>query len=264
MVVIIVVVIILMVAVAFVLTSLVLRVAIGNAPSYWSADAGRKEVGRILLMIGLTLFIIIASGLVLNGLDRDSVVSYGAAALLTKTLVLAAFLQFGWIRWPERRRVASWRQLVLTGAVAVAFTAWWKSGVLEAAAEGSITFSAGALLMLAGSLIIDVVTEEVMFRVLLLTALVDLTRSRIDALVLSAFVFGLVHAPGELMEPLLYGGQGGVPPLGAAAFEYAPIFLAQTVLGLFFGALWLRTGSIALVVGTHVLFNLGATLAEGL
>ena len=49
--------------------------------------------------------------------------------------------------------------------------------------------------------------------------------------------------------------------LQQAANAYAPGFLLQTVLGMVLGALWLRTGSIWLVVLTHAIFNLGPALA---
>lgn len=98
------------------------------------------------------------------------------------------------------------------------------------------------------------------FRVLLLTALLDLTRSRFHAVFLSSVVFGLIHAPLALMQPVVHGDW---PILQSAAQAYAPDFLLQTLAGLILGVLWLRTGSIGLVVVTHAIMNVGPTLLTG-
>lgn len=121
--------------------------------------------------------------------------------------------------------------------------------------------SAGVLFISVAKIIVLAAAEEVIFRVLLLTALLDLTRSRLYAVFLSSVVFGLVHAPLELMQPVVHGDWLALQYMAQA---YAPDLLLQTFAGLVLGVIWLRTGSIGLVVLTHAVINVGPTLLIGL
>jgi membrane protease YdiL (CAAX protease family) len=103
--------------------------------------------------------------------------------------------------------------------------------------------------------------EEIVFRVLLLTALLKRTGLRFQAVFLSSIAFGLMHVPGTLVDPVLHGDWVS---LQQVAFEYAPQFLVQTFLGLVLGVLWLRTGSITLIALAHATLNMGNALAYGL
>lgn len=118
----------------------------------------------------------------------------------------------------------------------------------------------GRLFISVAVLIIAAAAEEVIFRVLLLTALLDLTRSRLHAVFLSSVVFGLGHAPFALTLPVMHGDWLA---LQSAAQAYAPDLLLQTFAGLVLGVLWLRTGSIGLVVLAHAVMNVGPTLLTG-
>lgn len=51
--------------------------------------------------------------------------------------------------------------------------------------------------------------------------------------------------------------------LAYAAQSYLPEFLMQTLFGLFLGVIWLRTGSIVLIVATHAIMNVGPSLLSG-
>jgi len=103
--------------------------------------------------------------------------------------------------------------------------------------------------------------EEVVSRALLLTALLGISMSRFQAVFLSSIAFGLMHVPGTFAQPVF---SADWPMFQAVAFGYAPEFLMQTLIGLFLGVLWLRTGSITLIALTHALFNVGSTLVYGL
>ena len=115
----------------------------------------------------------------------------------------------------------------------------------------------GDLVLHGPVLLVAAAAEEVVFRVLLLTALLDLTRSRFHAVFVSSVVFGLGHAPLALIQPVALGDWA---LLQHAAQAYAPHLLLQVLGGLALGSVWLRTGSLGLVVVTHAIMNVGPVL----
>jgi membrane protease YdiL (CAAX protease family) len=246
----------LLVSIVFGLSFLGLRLATSGSITYWSGRTGAKQIWRLGLMIFVTLTIQIIAGRVLDyhrllGPETSSVVF-----LLTWTLIPAAFLLAGLVKWPERLRSASTIRLVLAGLVAVCFAGSY-SYYSFVSGEPNIP-STDVLSIMIVDLIFGATVEEIVLRVLLLTALLDLTASRFQAVFLSGVIFAGIHAPLALVGSAVHGGWS---MLQQAANAYAPDFLLQTMLGMVLGALWLRTGSIWLVVLTHAIFNLGPTLA---
>lgn len=140
-------------------------------------------------------------------------------------------------------------------ATAWSYTAW------SIAPDKAVIPPIPELIVTVGAVILGATFEEIMFRVLLLTALLDRTGSRFQAVFLSSVAFGLMHVPGALADPVLHGDWA---VLQQVAFDYAPRFLMQTFLGLLLGVLWLRSGSITLIALTHAIFNMGKVLALGL
>ncbi|MFN7619523.1 MAG: lysostaphin resistance A-like protein [bacterium] len=242
----------LLVSIVFGLSFLGLRLATSGSITYWSGRTGAKQIWRLGLMIFVTLAIQIIAGRVLDyyrllGPETSSVVF-----LVTWTLIPAAFLLAGLVKWPERLRSASTIRLVLAGLVAVCFAGSY-SYYSFVSGEPNIP-STDVLSIMIVDLIFGATVEEIVLRVLLLTA------SRFQAVFLSGVIFAGIHAPLALVGSAVHGGWS---MLQQAANAYAPDFLLQTMLGMVLGALWLRTGSIWLVVLTHAIFNLGPTLAYG-
>lgn len=249
------------VALAFSLLFVGLRLATAGSAIYWSGDAGPRQVWRIGLMIAATLALQLAPGEILDLFGRLDTLSATALHLLAWTIVPAAFLQFGLVKWPTRLRSASKLGLLLAGATGIAAAAAWSYG---AVAFATVELSIPPVAVLAVEMAANVVgatAEEIVFRVLVLTALLHLPVSRFQAVFLSSVAFGLVHVPGALAEPIVSADWA---MLQGAAFEYGPRFLMQTLAGVFLGVLWLRTGSIVLIALTHAVLNVGATLAYGL
>lgn len=250
----------LIVAVLFGLLFVALRYATAGSTIYWSGGPRPSQVGWIAAMIGVALAVHLSAGWIfeLQGrLDETARI----ASLLTWTLVPAAFLAPGLIKWPARLKCASKLRLSLVGAAALGFAiAVSYAKFANGPAELGIV-SVGDLFIPAAGLIVAAAAEEIIFRVLLLTALLDLTRSRFHAVFLSGVTFGLGHAPLALMQPVVHGDW---LVLQYAAQAYAPAFLLQTVAGLVLGVVWMRTGSIGLVVVTHAIMNVGPTLLTGL
>jgi len=250
----------LLVAVLFGLLFVVLRFATAGSTIYWSAGPRPNQVGWLLTMIGVALAILLSVGWIFERQGRLGEIAT-IAPLLTWTLVPAAFLARGLVKWPARLKSASKLRLCLAGAAALGFaTAVSYAKFANGPAVPEIA-PVGGLIIPVAVLIVAAAAEEVICRVLLLTALLDLTRSRFHAVFLSSVVFGLVHAPLELMQPVVHGDW---LMLQSVAQAYAPAFLWQTLFGLVLGALWLRTGSIGIIVLTHAVINVGPTLLTGL
>lgn len=250
----------LLLVVLFGVLSVALRIAAAGSTTFWSGGPrpGRR-VRRIAIMIGTALAIQISAGWIfeLQGLLEET---SRTIALLTWTIIPGAFVASGWVEWPARLEKASRPRLILVGAVAVG-CAMAVSYAKFATGPALLDIpSTGGLLVALGRLIAAAAAEEVVCRILLLTALLDLTRSRFHAVFLSSAVFGLLHAPLALMQPLVHADW---PLLQYAAHAYAPVFLLQTLCGLVLGVIWLRTGSIGLVVVTHSIVNVGPSMLPG-
>ena len=243
------------------LTLLTLRIGIRDLATFWSSGRDSRAVKHVALLIGAVIGLQAGTAIVLDLFGRLDNASAVATGLIAWTLVPAVFLFSGTVNWPERCRSASKRQLVLTGVFALSLTGFTSFALLFWATERPLMPSGAAILMVLSGTIISAAAEEIVFRVLLLTALLDVSRSRFDALVLSSIAFGLAHAPLALLQPFV---RANWDTLAAAAIAYAPLFLLQTALGSWFGALWLRTGSITTVVAAHAMYNLGNGLLYGL
>lgn len=235
---------------------LALKVGTAGSAVYWRGEGGSKQVKRIALMVGVGLAIQLSLDATLLRSGNSSALSAEITGLLVWTLVPATFVGSGYVAWPRRLASSSRLRLFLASVVAIGLAAaFTHQSVLISAAE---TPSFGELSLMLARLVVAAGAEEVVFRVLLLTALLDLGLSRFQAVFLSGVVFAAGHAPLAMAQPVTLGDW---PLLHHAIDLYGEVFLAQVAVGLGLGVLWLRTGSIALVTLTHALFNVGTALA---
>jgi membrane protease YdiL (CAAX protease family) len=244
----------------FGLLFLALRLAAGGSATYWTQNRP-DQVRPIIWMELATVGLMLAAHVVFHWLGRGDPASAMIIYLLTGTLVPAAFLLCRLVSWPTRTRHPGGLRLLLIGGIALGLAVAWTYGAYSIAPDKSDFPSVPDLTVAAGALILGATLEEIVFRVLLLTALLDRTGSRFQAVFLSSVAFGLMHVPGALADPVLRGDWAF---LQQVALEYAPVFLMQTFVGLLLGVLWLRSGSITLIVLTHAILNLGNAMAYGL
>lgn len=238
---------------------LALKLGTAGSAVFWRGEGGSKQVKRIALMVGVALTIQLSLDATLIVSGHSSALSATITGLLVWTLVPAAFLWSGFVTWPRRMGRPSWFRLLLASVVAIGLAAAFTyRSILISAPE---TPSFGELSVMLARLVVAAGAEEVVFRVLLLTALLDLGFSRFQAVFLSGVVFAVGHAPLAMAQPITLGDW---PLLHHAIDLYGEVFLAQVAVGLGLGVLWLRTGSITLVTLTHALFNVGAALANPL
>ena len=246
-------------SVIFGLMFLALRFATAGSHIYWSSSSGSQQVGRIALLIATALTIHLCVGWLFDLQGRLDETA-GVVGLIVWTTIPAVFLIFGLVKSPVQLKSASKVRLVAVGAasfgtaVAISYLKF-----ANAPEEYSIP-PLNDLMMQLAVLVGAAAAEEVVFRFLLLTALLSLTRSRFNAVFLSSVFFGLTHAPLALMHPVVHADW---PMLAHAAQSYLPEFLMQTLFGLFLGVIWLRTGSIVLIVATHAIVNVGPSMLSG-
>jgi membrane protease YdiL (CAAX protease family) len=119
---------------------------------------------------------------------------------------------------------------------------------------GAIVFAFVWLAIEAG------LVEEYFFRRLLQTRLESLTRSQAGGIVITALLFGLVHAPGLYLRPSHTGEDFAGPPSLLFAIGYAIVILSPS--GFFLGMLWSRTRNLALVVAVHAATDLIPNVIE--
>lgn len=96
--------------------------------------------------------------------------------------------------------------------------------------------------------------EEFFFRGLLQNRLSVLLRSPWGAVFVTALLFGLVHAPGMYLRGAgVIEGIGGDPSL-LTCIGYC--IAVQSIPGIFFGILWMRTRNLWILMGIHAITDL--------
>lgn len=239
---------------------LALRGATGGSVRYWTMGAP-DQVRPIGWMILATSAAIVGGYVLLAAFDATEPLWLTVAYLLMSVLVPAAFLVSRRVRWPARTRRPDGLSTILAVVAALGLVAAWTWRISSLPSDGFDPPSTATVLFVFPATIVGSSMEELVFRVLLLTALLDRLGSRLEAVFLSGVAFGLMHVPGELIQPVVDLDWGFFK---AVVHDYAPKFLVQVWLGLFLGVLWLRTGSIILISAVHTLLNLAVDFAVGL
>lgn len=229
---------------------------------YWRAVAQPSQMPRVALLILVVLVAQLAIGTAVRLIDETTYWRWSYAIyLLVWTGVSLAFIGLGVVQWPERRASPQVRELLIVAVPAILVAA--AIGYLGAVEYSGprVTPSFVELAIGGGSVLLGATMEEVLFRVLLLTALVHASGSRTQALILSSVIFALAHTPAALAGPVV--NQDWVQ-LSVYAKSFLPELTVLTAFGFLVGALWLRTGSIALIAVVHAITNLGPVLVGGL
>lgn len=102
--------------------------------------------------------------------------------------------------------------------------------------------------------------EEFFFRALLQNRLTVIFRSTTGAILTSALIFGLVHAPGMYLRHAGINDGLGSDPTLINSMVYCIVI--QSIPGLFLGILWARTKNLWLLMGIHAMFDLLPGLPE--
>lgn len=239
---------------------LVLRIGSSGAAVYWSGATGAGQVRRIGIMILTTVAVQMSAGAVMAATGHLNNLSSSLLGIAVWISVPAAFLALGVVKWPTRLKSVAAPMLLLATVLGVGVASFLTYAGFNGRGGVSTMDGLNELTLTLAGIVAAATPEEIVMRVLLLTALLDLGTTRLQAVFLSSAVFAAVHAPLSLSIPLYHWDW---PMMQFYAWSYVPEFPQQAVLGMLLGVLWLRTGSITLVVVTHAILNVGTTLAQG-
>lgn len=227
---------------------------------YWEAVAEPTQAPRVMFLIVVCLVVQLIVSAVVQLAHQMSINTFWSQAVyfLAWTCVPLAMIGMGIVRWP-RRRASPPKPELLTVAVAGTLVAAGIGYLGFVAYDGPRLAPAPAQLLLSGAvLLLAAATEEVVYRVLFLTALLRASGSRSQALVLSSVIFALAHLPPTVAGPIVAGDW---VQLSSYFTSFLPELVFIIGVGFLFGALWLRTGSVILITIVHAICNLGAVLA---
>lgn len=246
--------------VLFVLSFFVLRLGSGGSQTYWQS-VGSGQAKRVAMVIAITIVSQLVLGFGFDLLfDFKPAFSFAFEHFLAWTLIPAACVWFGVITWPRRIHKATPVAHLAAGVPAILFAgAVGYNNYLGP--NGAYVSMLEPLSLRLGLLVWAVATEEVVFRLFLLTAFLSLPISRFPAVFISGIAFAGMHAPLYLANSLFHADWH---QLVFSASVYAPAFLGQAVTGLVLGLVWLRTGSFMLVFVSHAVINLGSAISPNL
>lgn len=236
-----------------------LKCGAGGSVDYWKAVAEPAQVPRVMLLIvvALAIQLLIVSVVMVSNQMSLSQLSSNAVYFLVWTGVPLAMIASGVVRWPRRTASPAPRELLIVGAVAILLAAIW-CYIRALGYDGPRQApTLPHLLIVISATLLGATMEELVLRVLLLTALVQASGSRTQALIISSVIFALIHLPTALAAPVIAGDWVQLPSYFEA---FVPELIFSIGVGFLLGALWLRTGSIILISTVHALWNLGPIL----
>lgn len=220
---------------------------------FWHSRPTPPQAPRIVLLILFCLTIQTAAIAATTLIPSLSGVSIGIASDVVWTASILLFLATGWVTFPKREGRPGVTEFAIVAVLSIATIS--ALAYLKVFVDTAPRYSGpiSGIVLALPRVILAAAIEEVVFRVLLLTALVRACQSSKHALVLSSIAFALIHVPGAFAKPLILGDGAAISYfLGI----YPGLFTWQLGFGFVLGALWLRTGSIALIVIVHTIFNL--------
>lgn len=237
-----------------ILATAFLRLGSKSPPQLWETKATPSQPPRVAIMIAAALCVQLVAGGLFQRFGWTSL-NESILALAVWTLVPFAAIRLGFIEWPSRRFKPNRLELLAVACAALAVAAML--GALSTLNGGREASFSSAMFARMGGVAALATVEEVVFRVLFLTALLQASRSKMSALIISSFVFGMGHAPLVLAQPI---AAMDFPLLAEATKSYLPGLVWQVGIGFFLGALWLRTGSIMLISAVHFILNVNLIL----
>lgn len=230
-----------------------LRLGTSWPEGHWQTTHQPPQLPRVAILI---LFCLVLQTAAIAGtvlIPQFGVVSIAVASDVVWTASILIFLGAKYVALPQRRTRPG--KLGFAMVAGLAITAIAAVAYIKVLADTGPRYDGplAEIIMTVPRVAYAAAIEEIVFRVLLLTALVQACQSSKHALVLSSIIFALIHIPGAFAKPLILGDGSGVAYfLGI----YPGLFTWQLGVGFALGALWLRTGSIILITVVHTIFNL--------
>ena len=240
--------------------ALILWIGRNRSQDYWESTNPNNQVALIAILITVTVLLHVIFGLLLYRAGTLNYFTNSLLGLIVWSLVPLAFVLFGIVKLPTRRHRPDKGNLITISLVAVLISMTIALVFFFGAGGPRSDISAGTLLIDVSITILSASLEEISFRFLLLTALLSYTKNIYRSLIISSVVFGFSHVPLVLAFPII---NMDWDLLGSAIESYFPQLIWQIGIGFVLGSIWIRTGSIVLIVTVHSLYNLGQVLATG-
>jgi membrane protease YdiL (CAAX protease family) len=221
----------------------VVLLTLGDRQPDWRLPNAKTQIGFLVLYEVLVWPVSLLADMLQDGSPEVASAfvdaqTYGFAWFL-KAGVPVLLLTSGAWRWPQGLRRPGLFRLAPAAALATAVVLMgktWPDGPEPA-------------WILGLKWLWNAAAEELVFRVILLSCLCTVLKSRLAALLLSSLIFAAVHIPNAYAE-------GAVSEFWQVDFVTAePLLIVWW--GLFFGVLWLRTRSFLLVTVIHAVSNFG-------
>jgi membrane protease YdiL (CAAX protease family) len=167
--------------------------------------------------------------------------------------------QLGPLFDPGIRRKGVWPTLLVIGPILciLAILASGSPGIARALAlPPSVLLWAAPLTFLWVAL--ESLSEEFLFRAVLQSRLAAALESQIGAVMISALLFSLAHAPGIYLR-----GDAATPGHSADLLQVVAFSVAvMTPIGVLYGTLWARTRSLLLVMLVHASLSFAPRIAD--
>jgi membrane protease YdiL (CAAX protease family) len=222
---------------------LVVLVTRREEPAEWRLEDAGRQLRRTGACVVLLYGVMIGSPFVtLPDTDAARLVPRGVH-LFFHTGVPLILLASGVWRWPTPLQRPGWRRLA--AATAIACMVMIRGPLGDPYGTSSAVGNALALL----STFVAAASEELVYRVMLLSYLSAVLRSPLAALAISSLVFGLSHAPGEIAF------WQAPPDLWFRHAAVTHLTLGAVTTGFLYGTLWLRTRSFLAIAICHTLSN---------
>lgn len=226
----------------------------------WVAAEPPAQHIRLMVLILVLICLQFLSAVILQRLNQLDFIKTTLLSTVVWTLCPLLALKLGLVRWPKRVGRPRQAEVLAISAIAITIAVAFCALTMASYADVVPRRLPGGLPADIAAVAVGATMEEIVFRVLLLTALMAVTGSRFKALVLSATIFAACHVPTAVAAPI------AMLDWGVAADylrDLAPQMVWKIGFGLLLGALWIRTGSLTLVAAFHAIANMGPVWKAG-
>ena len=240
--------------------ALLLKLGGHQTAPFWESVPEPEQATRVIAVVAVSCALQLGVSVVLEAVGSFNWIAANLLYQVVWAGVPLVALASGFVRWPRRTGRPATKTLLALGALAVIIAVG--AGYIGAIAYDGVRGTTVSSAIIAGiAIVLGATTEEIVYRVLLLTAIMTVSRSGFSALILSSLIFALIHIPPALVMALGTQDWASLPADLQAAL---PALVWTIGFGFIFGALWIRTGSILLVCVVHSICNLGPVLIGGL
>jgi len=226
----------------------------------WKFLESEQHISRVFPFIPGLLAVHFALVGVLRVIGLSSAGLEIAIQLFVWIVLPAAGVLSGMLPWPRRDREAGSRKSFTVYVAAIILACMFGLLFTLPLAPRSELASPSRLVMEVGYFTALATSEEIIFRMIMLTAIMQISGSRWYALIISSTAFALAHLPIAMLEPVV---NADPDQLVFYLKSFAPELVWKIGMGFILGAFWIRTGSLILVALAHAIMNVVPSIYSG-